>query len=87
MVVGLVFKCRNNRYVKIQGSGSIQEPSGLLIDGFVGHEIDNSGKDLGNWLYWNTKGNSTRDRRWDLIESNAGADPLIAQGRGWPSSK
>jgi len=82
--VGMIFKCSNGKFVKIQGSGLVEQPDTKYIEGYLGHEIDGKGKDVGGWLYWDFKGNNPRSGDWNLVESCGGTDPKVAKEKGWP---
>ena len=84
--IGTIFKCSNGKFVRIQKTGQVEQPNGRLLDGYLGHEVDDKGKNVRGWLHWDLKGNNPRSREWDLRESCQGTDPQVAREAGWPAS-
>lgn len=84
--LGLIVKCRNGKFVKVEKEGLFEGLDSKITDGFAGREITQLGEPKSNYLVWDKKGCNTRSTDWDLMETRADQDPRIIE-KEWPNGK
>jgi hypothetical protein len=81
--LGLIVKCRNGKFVKVEKEGIFQLTDISAIEGYAGREITQLGEPQNNYLVWNLNGDNTRSREWDLVETCTEVDEARIE-KGWP---
>ena len=81
--LGLIFRCQNGRFVKIEKEGLFEQSTGGYLAGYAGREIDQSCKPIGDYIIWTKSGKNLRDPGWNLLETRADADSRVIEP-WWP---